>query len=128
MALGFPDILFEPDDAFRQLLAYQAAKETDVVLGLFPCDQPQKADMVILAEDVEGEARALSEVAEALRHVAEAEETDEGDRQVAEYRHHSGCLAGANLRSVFVEGDVADPVAAVLDRPVPPDELEEIGR
>jgi len=51
VALGFPDILFEPEDAFVQLLAYQTANETDVVLGLFPCDQPQKADMVVVAED-----------------------------------------------------------------------------
>ena len=51
VALGFPDIFFEPDNAFVQLLAYQTAKKTDVVLGLFPCDQPQKADMVIMGED-----------------------------------------------------------------------------
>jgi glucose-1-phosphate thymidylyltransferase len=51
VALGFPDIFFEPDDAFVQLLAYQAAKKIDVVLGLFPSDQPQKVDMVVLAED-----------------------------------------------------------------------------
>ena len=51
VALGFPDILFEPEDAFLQLLAHQTANEMDVVLGLFPCDQPQKADMVVVAED-----------------------------------------------------------------------------
>jgi len=46
VAFGFPDIIFESDDAFSQLLAYQAAKEIDVVLGLFPADRPQKVDMV----------------------------------------------------------------------------------
>ena len=51
VALGFPDILFESEDAFGQLLAYQRANEMDVVLGLFPCDQPQKADMVAFGED-----------------------------------------------------------------------------
>ena len=44
--LGFPDILFEPKDAFVQLLAKQAKTDADVVLGLFKADSPQKADMV----------------------------------------------------------------------------------
>ena len=51
IALGFPDILFEADDAFDQLLAYQAAKEIDVVMGLFPCKRSRKADMVALGDD-----------------------------------------------------------------------------
>jgi glucose-1-phosphate thymidylyltransferase len=51
IALGFPDILFEEDDAFDQLLAYQAAKEIDAVMGLFPCNRSRKADMVALADD-----------------------------------------------------------------------------
>ena len=46
IALGFPDILFSPDDAFVQLLARQRSSEADVVLGLFPADQPGKVDMV----------------------------------------------------------------------------------
>jgi len=46
VALGFPDIMFQPDDAFVQLLAQQAATKADVVLGLFPTDQPHAADMV----------------------------------------------------------------------------------
>jgi len=50
VALGFPDVLFEPEDAFVQLLAWQARTEADVVLGLFPADQPQKVDMVDLDE------------------------------------------------------------------------------
>jgi glucose-1-phosphate thymidylyltransferase len=46
VALGFPDILFEPEDAFVQLLARQATNQADVVLGLFPTNQPHKAGMV----------------------------------------------------------------------------------
>jgi glucose-1-phosphate thymidylyltransferase len=53
VALGFPDVIFQPDDAFVQLLARQAATNADVVLGLFPADQPQKCDMV----DVDNEGR-----------------------------------------------------------------------
>lgn len=46
VAFGFPDILFQPDDAFVQLLTRQAESEADLVLGLFPTGQPHKADMV----------------------------------------------------------------------------------
>jgi glucose-1-phosphate thymidylyltransferase len=46
VALGFPDILFEPDDAFVHLLARQDVTQADVVLGLFPTNRPQTADMV----------------------------------------------------------------------------------
>jgi glucose-1-phosphate thymidylyltransferase len=46
VALGFPDILFQPKDAFVRLLARLETSNADVVLGLFPTDQPQKAGMV----------------------------------------------------------------------------------
>jgi glucose-1-phosphate thymidylyltransferase len=43
---GFPDILFQPDDAFSQLIEKLDQTSADVVLGLFPHDQPAKDDMV----------------------------------------------------------------------------------
>jgi glucose-1-phosphate thymidylyltransferase len=46
VALGFPDILFEPQDAFVHLINRQATTQADVVLGLFPTEQYQKAGMV----------------------------------------------------------------------------------
>lgn len=46
IALGFPDILFQPDDAFVHLLARQTKSQADVVLGLFPTHQYWKAGMV----------------------------------------------------------------------------------
>ena len=46
VALGFPDILFQPQDAFVKVLARQANSSADVVLGLFSTDQPSKAGMV----------------------------------------------------------------------------------
>ena len=55
VALGFPDIIFWPDDVFSKLLARLAASEADVVLGLFPTDQPHKAGMV----DFDQEGRVL---------------------------------------------------------------------
>ena len=51
VALGFPDIIFQPNDAFAQLLAWQTETHADIVLGLFPATQPQKCDMVDLADD-----------------------------------------------------------------------------
>jgi glucose-1-phosphate thymidylyltransferase len=46
VAFGFPDIIFQPDDAFATLLAKQLESKADVVLGLFPAHQPHKMDMV----------------------------------------------------------------------------------
>ncbi len=51
VALGFPDILFEPENAYDTLLARQKERQADVVLGLFPADRPDKCDMVELNDD-----------------------------------------------------------------------------
>jgi len=46
IAFGFPDIIFQPEDAFETLITHQTDTGADLVLGLFPTDHPQKADMV----------------------------------------------------------------------------------
>jgi glucose-1-phosphate thymidylyltransferase len=46
VALGFPDIIFRPEDAYSRLLEHQEDLKADIVLGLFPTDRPQKWDMV----------------------------------------------------------------------------------
>ena len=51
VALGFPDIIFQPEDAFTRLLSAQRETDADMVLGLFPIDNPRKWDMVDLAGD-----------------------------------------------------------------------------
>lgn len=51
VAFGFPDIIFQPDDAFVRLLTRQAESRADIVLGLFPAHQPHKMDMVALDAD-----------------------------------------------------------------------------
>jgi glucose-1-phosphate thymidylyltransferase len=51
LALGFPDIIIEPEDAFVPLLERLEVSEAEVVLGLFPADRPQKVDMVELDEE-----------------------------------------------------------------------------
>ena len=51
VVFGFPDIIFQPDDAFVQLLDQQSESDADIVLGLFPAHQPHKMDMVDLGAD-----------------------------------------------------------------------------
>lgn len=46
VALGFPDILFKPRHAFKQLIEKQQETNADVVLGLFHAPNPKKMDMV----------------------------------------------------------------------------------
>lgn len=50
VVFGFPDILFQPKDAFLQLIARQASTRADVVLGLFSAHNPLEMDMVAVAE------------------------------------------------------------------------------
>lgn len=51
VALGFPDIIFQSEYAFTQLLQRQLDTKADIVLGIFPADQPQKWDMLELDEN-----------------------------------------------------------------------------
>lgn len=46
VAIGFPDILFTPRNAFEALIKKQQQTNTDVVLGLFRAPHPEKMDMV----------------------------------------------------------------------------------
>jgi len=57
VALGFPDIVFQPRDAFQQVLDRQEATDAPLVLGLFPTDQGPRSDMVELDDD--GRARRI---------------------------------------------------------------------
>jgi glucose-1-phosphate thymidylyltransferase len=59
IALGFPDILFQPKDAFVRLRARQASSNADVVLGLFPTDTYRKVGMVDF--DQQGVVRQIIE-------------------------------------------------------------------
>jgi len=57
VVMGYPDILFEPEDALAQLLAQQAITGAELVLGLFPTDRPQVSHMVRL--DDRGRVREI---------------------------------------------------------------------
>lgn len=48
VAIGFPDILLRPDAAWSRLAEFHRAGGHDLSLGCFPCDRPDKADMVDL--------------------------------------------------------------------------------
>jgi glucose-1-phosphate thymidylyltransferase len=45
--LGFPDVLFEPEDVYLPLLKKIEETKADIVLGLFPTENPTKVDMVL---------------------------------------------------------------------------------
>ena len=51
VALGFPDIVLHPEDSFVRLITRKMKTKADVVLGLYPTDQPHKMDVVDLDEN-----------------------------------------------------------------------------
>jgi glucose-1-phosphate thymidylyltransferase len=57
VALGFPDMIFQPHDAYTKLIARLEESGADIVLGLFPADKPHKTDMVEF--DADGHIRAI---------------------------------------------------------------------
>jgi glucose-1-phosphate thymidylyltransferase len=57
VALGFPDVIFQPEDAFTQLLSHQTKTGADIVLGLFRANRPRNSDMVNLSND--GRVRSI---------------------------------------------------------------------
>lgn len=46
VVLGFPDVLFQPEDAFARIVARHRETGADAVLALVPTDRPEKADLV----------------------------------------------------------------------------------
>jgi glucose-1-phosphate thymidylyltransferase len=57
VAFGFPDILFQPDDAYLRLLNRQAETDSDVVLGLIHPEITSEWDMV--SADADGIVRDI---------------------------------------------------------------------
>jgi len=51
VVLGFPDILFRPDDAISKVVAQQATTGADLVLGAFPAHDRRVMDMLELDRD-----------------------------------------------------------------------------
>jgi glucose-1-phosphate thymidylyltransferase len=59
VALGFPDILFYPDDMFKRLLTRLSTNNADVVMGVFPFENAHKGGMVDF--DAEGRVHKIIE-------------------------------------------------------------------
>jgi glucose-1-phosphate thymidylyltransferase len=68
VALGFPDMYFTDGHIFTTVLAHQEVSRADVVLGIFPADRPQKADMVELGADQRVKQIVIKPAATDLRH------------------------------------------------------------
>jgi glucose-1-phosphate thymidylyltransferase len=58
VAFGFPDIIFDPADAFIQLLEKQSDSNSDIVLGLFPSKRNKKDDLIEF--DKNGRIKAIN--------------------------------------------------------------------
>ena len=68
----------------------------------------------------------VGEVALGGRDAIRAGQPQERDHEVTQASHHLRPVAFAHLASVFVQGDVAHVVEAVLDRPVASGERKEL--
>ncbi len=51
VAFGFPDIMISPGNVFSSLLQQQVSTQADVVLAVFPAQNPQHMDMVEIGEN-----------------------------------------------------------------------------
>lgn len=59
IALGFPDILFQPEDAFKRLLTHLYSSKAEVVVGVWPLEHSEKGGMVDF--DAEGRVHHIVE-------------------------------------------------------------------
>lgn len=57
VALGFPDVLFQPLDAFTTLIELHRQARPTATLGLFPAERPETTDMVDFGSD--GRVRSI---------------------------------------------------------------------
>jgi glucose-1-phosphate thymidylyltransferase len=57
VALGFPDILFEPEDAFEKLKTRFLETDADVILGIVPSEHYLRSDMIEL--DAQGNIKDI---------------------------------------------------------------------
>lgn len=57
VVLGFPDVLFRPEDAFARIVARRRESGAHAVLALVPTDRPEKADLV--RADPDGRVTAI---------------------------------------------------------------------
>jgi glucose-1-phosphate thymidylyltransferase len=140
VALGFPDCIFEPADAYARLLERQAATGADLVLGLFPTERCRTTDMVECAPDGRVQRIEVRPETTALRfnwliavwgpaftrHLVEAVRSGPGDGRelqigavvrsaVERGLHVAGVeFAGGRYRDVGTPGDLAAAIRESL--------------
>ncbi len=51
VAFGFPDLIIEPDNVYMALLQKLGSSKANIILGLFPVENPSKFDMVLLDDN-----------------------------------------------------------------------------
>ncbi len=59
VAFGYPDVLFQPEDAFSQLIRKQAETKASVVLGIFPI-RPDQRWNDLMAFEKDGKIQTIS--------------------------------------------------------------------
>ena len=70
VAFGYPDILFEPHDAFTQLIKKQRETQASVVLGIFPIKANQRwNDILAFREDGRIQTISLDDPAKAIQRI-----------------------------------------------------------
>jgi glucose-1-phosphate thymidylyltransferase len=70
VAFGYPDILFEPHDAFTQLIKKQRETQASVVLGIFPIKANQRwNDILAFGEDGRIQTISLDDPAKAIQRI-----------------------------------------------------------
>jgi len=79
------------------------------------------------AEQGEGGVRLGRVIAAGGGDGGRAGAAEEADGRVAQGGHDLGDGTGAHLRAILVEGDIADPMGAVLDAPVGAQDAQECG-
>jgi len=51
VALGYPDILFQPEDSYKRILTHLYSSSADIVLGAVNFANPQKGNMIVFDTD-----------------------------------------------------------------------------
>ena len=130
VAMGFPDVWFEPADAFARVLARRRESGAEVALGCFPTAEPRRTDLVDLAADgaVRGIAVRPAAGRPGLNWLIAAwtpRFTAFLGREVAAARRDAGAGAELQLGEVFGRAlDAGLPIAAV---PFPHGRFRDLG-
>lgn len=80
------------------------------------------------AEEAQHAQALAGPIAKRLGDIGGADHTQQGQDEVAQARHHLSSRSFADLAAIFIKGDIANPVAAIFNRPMIPIQGEQAGR